>query len=172
MCMERKRILVVDDEESMQKIVRYALEQEGFDVITMWDYIEHSPDPSGELEIANSLLRSGGLLVLTTPDIASLPARISGRRWMGIKQEEHLFYFSSDTIGGLLEKHNFEPSHFGHVGKYIDIDFFIKRIGLYSTTVERALSAVARVLGIGEKTLYVNPFDIMIVYGRKVESTR
>jgi 2-polyprenyl-3-methyl-5-hydroxy-6-metoxy-1,4-benzoquinol methylase len=157
---------------SSRPLKEAGLEQEGFDVITMWDYIEHSPDPAGEFEIANRLLRSGGLLVLTTPDIASLPARISGRRWMGIKQEEHLFYFSPDTIGSLLKKHSFEPSHFGHVGKYIDIDFFIKRIGLYSTTVERALSAVARVLGIGEKTLYVNPFDIMIVYGRKVDSTR
>ena len=145
------------------------LEPESFDVITMWDYIEHSPDPSGELEHASTLLKKGGLLILTTPDIASLPSRIWGRRWMGIKQEEHLFYFSPVTIKKLLQKHGLEIAHIGHVGKYIDIDFFIKRTGPYSAMLQRALERLAGALRIGESALYVNPFDIMIVYGKKAD---
>ncbi len=142
---------------------------ETFDVITMWDYIEHSPDPVGELNRANSLLKAGGLLVLTTPNIASVPARIWGPRWMGIKQEEHLFYFTPPTIKRLLSQCRLEPVHLRHVGKYIDLDFFIKRAGLYSETIRRLLDRFARAIGVGETVFYVNPFDIMIVYGKKAD---
>lgn len=144
---------------------------ETFDAVTMWDYLEHSPDPGGEIEIAHGLLKKGGLLVLTTPDISSLPARIYGSRWMGIKEEEHLYYFSRDTIRGLLRKAHFETVRLEHAGKYIDLDFFIKRTGLYSTALEQMLERLSRRLGIGERVIYVNPFDIMLVYGEKIDKS-
>lgn len=143
------------------------VEPESLDVITMWDYIEHSPDPLGELKQANRLLKTGGLLVLTTPNIASLPARIWGPRWMGIKQEEHLYYFTPETIKRLLSLSRFEPERLRHVGKYIDVAFFIKRTGLYSETIRRLLDRLARTLGVSDSVFYVNPYDIMIVYGKK-----
>jgi len=144
---------------------------ETFDAVTMWDYIEHSPDPKGEIEIAFSLLKKGGLLVLTTPDISSLPARIWGSRWMGIKEEEHLYYFSRDTIRRFLRKAHFDIVRLEHVGKYIDLDFFVKRTGLYSTALERMLERMSSVLGIGQRVIYVNPFDIMLVYGEKTDKS-
>jgi 2-polyprenyl-3-methyl-5-hydroxy-6-metoxy-1,4-benzoquinol methylase len=147
------------------------LEPESLDVVTMWDYIEHSPDPLGELRQANRLLKSGGLLALTTPNIASLPARIWGSRWMGIKQEEHLYYFAPETIKKMLELCGFEPERLRHVGKYIDADFFIKRAGLYSETIRRLLERLTQILGMSDSVLYVNPYDIMIVYGKKVGET-
>jgi len=143
----------------------------GFDVVTMWDYLEHSPDPAGELKQVHGLLKKDGLLALTTPNIASLPARIWRSRWMGIKQEEHLYYFSRETIEKLLSKCGFRAVQIKHVGKYIDVDFFIKRTGLYSKGVERTLARLARALGVGESMLYVNPFDIMIVYAEKTGAT-
>ncbi len=146
-------------------------EPETFDVITMWDYIEHSPDPFSEIRQANRLLKKGGLLALTTPDITSLPARIWGARWMGIKEEEHLYYFSPGTIGRLLSESRFEQVRLKHVGKYIDLNFFIKRTGLYSSAAERLLERLSRALGIGDSVFYVNPFDIMLVYGKKAEKT-
>lgn len=145
---------------------------DGFDVITMWDYIEHSPDPAAELRRANGILKKDGLLVLTTPDIASLPARVWGPRWMGIKQDEHLFYFSPASIGELLTKCGFKTVNLKHVGKYIDVDFFIQRTGLYSNTVEQVLGKLAGALGVGESSLYVNPFDIMMIYAEKVDEPK
>lgn len=146
-------------------------ESETFDVITMWDYIEHSADPAEDLAIANRLVKTGGLLVLTTPDISSLPARISRARWMGIKQEEHLFYFSRDTIQKLLRKSHFEPVRLEHVGKYIDARFFTKRVGLYSQALQRLFERVTGLFGISKKVFYLNPYDIMLVYGKKTGQT-
>ncbi|GAB4350778.1 MAG: class I SAM-dependent methyltransferase [Candidatus Abyssubacteria bacterium] len=143
---------------------------ENFDVITMWDYIEHNPDPPGELTMANRLLKKGGLLAMTTPNIRSLPARIWGPRWMGIKKGEHLFYFSPETLRRLLETGGFEIIRMKHVGKYINVGFFIKRVGLYSATMERVLSGAAHTLNISDRVLYINPYDILLVYGRKTRA--
>ncbi|UCD58651.1 MAG: class I SAM-dependent methyltransferase [Candidatus Hydrogenedentota bacterium] len=145
------------------------LEPESFDVITMWDYIEHCADPANQFAHANRLLKTGGLLALTTPDISSVPARIWGPRWMGIKQGEHMYYFSRDTIKRLLLRCRFEPVRLEHVGKYIDVNFFIKRASQYSSAAQRLLVRLSRLLGVGDRVLYVNPFDIMLVYGRKID---
>jgi 2-polyprenyl-3-methyl-5-hydroxy-6-metoxy-1,4-benzoquinol methylase len=145
------------------------LEPESFDVVTMWDYIEHCPDPAQEIKKASSLLKPGGVLALTTPNIASVPARVWRSRWMGIKQGEHLYYFTPETMERLLAKSHFETVRLEHVGKYIDVDFFLKRAGLYSSAVERALGWLTRPLGLGDRVVYVNPFDIMLVYSIKAE---
>jgi len=143
-------------------------EPESFDVITMWDYLEHCVDPLYELQLAHHSLKPGGLLALTTPDIASLPARLSGPRWMGIKDKEHIYYFSPTTVRRLLKDTGFQVVRLEHVGKYVDIGFFIKRTGLYSALVERALAKVAGMLHLNDRVLYINPHDIMLVYGIKM----
>ena len=120
------------------------------------------------MALANRLLKTGGLLALTTPDISSLPARISRSRWMGIKQREHLFYFSRDTIRRLLDKYRFETVRLEHVGKYIDGRFFSKRLGLYSRGLEHLFERLTELFGVRDKIFYVNPYDIMLVYGMKM----
>ncbi|MCA9975209.1 MAG: class I SAM-dependent methyltransferase, partial [Anaerolineales bacterium] len=52
-----------------------------FDVVTMWDVIEHVDDPLLEMTKAYHRLRPGGMLVLHTMDIDSLTARLMGPRW-------------------------------------------------------------------------------------------
>jgi SAM-dependent methyltransferase len=73
------------------------------DCVTMWDYIEHSRDPAGDLEKATALLRPGGLLALSTGDAGSLVARVAGRRWHLLTPRHHLFYFDRRTLRLLLE---------------------------------------------------------------------
>ena len=58
-----------------------ALPPESFDVVTMWDVIEHLADPTTELASARRLLRPGGWLVVHTMDIGSPVARLMGARW-------------------------------------------------------------------------------------------
>ena len=146
----------------------FESEPESFDVITMWDYIEHCPDPLGEIGLASRLLKAGGLLVLTTPNIASLPSRIWRSRWMGFKQDEHIYFFSPATIMKMFSRSRIETVHVRHIGKYIDIGFFIKRLEIYSETARRILDPIARMLGISKSVLYVNSHDVMIIYGEKV----
>lgn len=78
---------------------------ECFDAVTMWDVIEHLPDPHAGVRAVADLLRPGGRLVLTTGDAGSLLARISGGRWHLYTLPEHLFFFTRRSLRVLLEEH-------------------------------------------------------------------
>ncbi len=83
-----------------------AFGQSSFDAIAMSDVLEHVPDPLATLSRANDLLRPGGLLAITTPNIASITARLLGRRWPHLKTE-HQFYFSPRSLSPLLTRAGF-----------------------------------------------------------------
>jgi SAM-dependent methyltransferase len=87
-----------------------ALEPEPatFDLITMLDVIEHLPDPMQGLRNAAATLAPGGALFIATPNFAGLPARAQGANWGLIEPEHHLYYFTPDTLGKMLEKAGFE----------------------------------------------------------------
>src|SRR5581483_5194972 len=71
-----------------------------FDVVTMWDVIEHFPDPAAEVREVHRLLRPGGLVGITTMNVESLVARLLGPRWPWLMQM-HLYYFSVRTLRAL-----------------------------------------------------------------------
>jgi len=81
---------------------------EYFDVITMWDVLEHLPRPVGTLRIVNRLLRRGGVLVIETLNTACVNAKVMGRRWPLYLPPVHLFYFSLGTLRMLLSKTGFK----------------------------------------------------------------
>ncbi|MEI9928647.1 MAG: class I SAM-dependent methyltransferase [Sphingomonas sp.] len=96
-----------------------------FDVITLFDVIEHLPDPLGELVAIRRLLKPGGLLLQSTPNIDGLFPRLSyllARRldyWPHPEPPYHLYQFSRRTLGALTEK-----------AGYVDVCADQTRIGL------------------------------------------
>jgi 2-polyprenyl-3-methyl-5-hydroxy-6-metoxy-1,4-benzoquinol methylase len=87
-----------------------------FDLVTLWDVIEHLRDPVAALERAHELLRPGGVLAMSTPNIDGLFPRASYplarwiRYWPHPEPPHHLFQFSKRTIEGLLDRAGFELS--------------------------------------------------------------
>jgi len=55
-----------------------------YDVVTIFDVIEHVIDPEELLSSIYKVLRPGGLLVVTTPRFDSLFARVLGKHWHAI----------------------------------------------------------------------------------------
>jgi SAM-dependent methyltransferase len=84
------------------------LPSDSMDAVTMWDYIEHSTDPLADVTRARTLLRPGGVLALSTGDIGSFVARVSGVRWHLLTPRHHLFYFDRTTLRLLVEKAGLE----------------------------------------------------------------
>lgn len=139
-----------------------------FDVVTLWDVVEHMADPLTQLQECHRILTDDGLLVLSTPDIGSLVAKITGPRWMGFKlADEHLFYFSLATVANLLDRAGFQIVENSHVGKYVNLEFFVKRLGLYTPRLAAALRPVVRGTRLGRLSVYVNPNDILFVAAAK-----
>ena len=75
-----------------------ALPAEHFDVITLWDVIEHVADPVPLLHEAARVLRSHGRLVLTTGDWGSAYAQAHGADWHLMTPPWHLSMFSRATL--------------------------------------------------------------------------
>jgi SAM-dependent methyltransferase len=81
---------------------------ETFDVVCMWDTIEHLAAPDEVLSRAAALLRPGGTLYLTTGDIGSWNARWRGPRWRQIHPPSHVNYFSRRTIVTVLDRTGYD----------------------------------------------------------------
>jgi len=68
-----------------------------FDVITLFEVIEHLKDPCPLISHCHSLLKPNGLMVIGTGNACSWTARIQGKRWE---------YFSIDNHGGHISFYN------------------------------------------------------------------
>lgn len=90
---------------------------DSFDVVTLWDMIEHIAQPSRLLKEINRILRRGGLVAIETPNIDSLLHKLalfcyygSLKKWtkpIEIYNVHHLHYFSPSTIKRYIESHGF-----------------------------------------------------------------
>jgi len=64
-----------------------------YTAVTMVDFIEHIPEPRMAIEKAYQLLAPGGTLCLVTPNINSLAARLTGKKWWHFRPAQSgLFY--------------------------------------------------------------------------------
>jgi SAM-dependent methyltransferase len=78
-----------------------------FDVVTLWNTIEHMADPRGALEKIASLTRPGALLALSTGDVTGPLARRDLRNWNLMSPPYHLSFFSPRTLDLLLAQTGF-----------------------------------------------------------------
>jgi 2-polyprenyl-3-methyl-5-hydroxy-6-metoxy-1,4-benzoquinol methylase len=76
---------------------------EVFDVVTLWDVIEHVEDPVKLLVAAVSHLSKDGTLVIETGNYWSCNRLEEADEWWGY-QLEHRWYFSPSTLEPLLQK--------------------------------------------------------------------
>lgn len=84
-----------------------------FDVVTMWDVIEHVENPIRTISIISRILKDDGILAISTPNIDGLFPKISYRvsnlinRWRHPEPPHHLYQFSKKTMNRLLEQAGF-----------------------------------------------------------------
>lgn len=142
-----------------------------FDAVTLWDTIEHLPDPKETLKIIQGILKRGGLICLSTGDIESLLAKISGKSWHLYHLPEHLSFFSPKTIRNLLKSCGFRVISISHPGSYYTIEYLIRRLASsYHGKPLKILERIITNVSLRKMSLYVNLFDIMTVYAKKDKS--
>jgi 2-polyprenyl-3-methyl-5-hydroxy-6-metoxy-1,4-benzoquinol methylase len=97
--------VLVGDVESME----LPFEEGSFDIVLLGDVVEHLRDPVAALARLRPLLRVGGRLVLSTPNIANWAIRLSllGGRWRyadrGILDRTHTHLFTRATLREAIE---------------------------------------------------------------------
>ena len=99
-------LVLVGDVETMD----LPLEPGSFDVVLGGDVIEHLRDPAATLARLRPLLRPGGRVVLSTPNVANWAIRLSllSGRWRytdrGILDRSHTHLFTRATLAETLER--------------------------------------------------------------------
>ncbi len=149
---------------------------ETFDVITLWHVLEHINDPKSLLARAHKLLKPKGLLALEVPNIASLPAKISGVDWELMAPKEHFSYFSPRAIEMLLEYSGFRILKQQSYLWTTPAMFFkaqAKKSGRYMQLILRLAAALSRIFSFLRFRAMPDFLkgDIITVYAVKVEGS-
>lgn len=131
-----------------------GFEPASFDLITMWDLIEHVREPLETVELASELLAPGGHLAMITPNIdgwfprAGYRARKLIGRWDSVEPPWHLSQFSCKSLGGMVERAGFEVVEVKHLRQPLDYTFaFPSRARTPKAVIYYLLFAPLAVLG-------------------------
>lgn len=101
-----------------------------FDAVTAIDVIEHVSDPVGLLKSCGEHLGKGGGLVIVTPDVRSLTARLLRGRWWHYRVA-HVGYFSKKTLKRALEMSGFRIVSVRRAVWHFEIGYLYERLGSY-----------------------------------------
>ena len=145
-----------------------AVELQGrkFDVITLWDVIEHVADPAAELRKSYGLLKPGGWLAVHTMNIDSITSRLLGQRWPWL-MDMHLYYFSQKTLAAMLKNCGFEIVWSGTQGRYLRLGYLATRLTGFSRPLGKLGSSLINFLNINEVAVPVNFGDLFTIYARR-----
>ena len=132
-----------------------------YDVLTLWDVIEHLADPRQELLAAAELLRPGGEIHVSTIDAASLLARVLGARWPWL-MDMHVVYFDRRTLPRLLGETGFRVVRRRAYTHTVSADYLLRKAGA-SFPALSPLFRLARRLVPGRLPVPVNLGDNMVV---------
>lgn len=116
-----------------------------FDLVTLSDLVEHVPDPVIFMGEVWRILNPGGLVLIVTPNVASISERLMRGRWSHYK-EEHLFYFSPQTIRQLLSMAGFETLLVESASKFLNLKYILSQLTTYPHPLLTPLSRIVSTL--------------------------
>jgi len=82
--------------------------QPSFDLIVMFNVLEHLPDPNAILDECVARLNPGGFLIINVPNLNSWQARFGGARWVHLDPPRHLIHFTPASLKRLLKNKGLE----------------------------------------------------------------
>ncbi len=119
-----------------------------FDVITLWDVLEHLPDPARTLRRLRALLAPGGVLLVSVPNLDSVDAARFGRFWTGLDAPRHFYVFRKQDIVRLLENTGYRVTRtycfYGRYTTFANSVVVWLRARVHPGGVRRALERLVR----------------------------
>ena len=113
-----------------------------FDIVSLWDVIEHSRCPKETMTRVGKTLRQGGNLFLQTP-CTGIISDTFGQHWREYTYPNHLHLFSQDSLFRLLKEHDFMIKNWIRFGSG-------NTSGTLPDEKKKVIDSIAKRLGIGD----------------------
>ena len=134
-----------------------------YDLITIWDVIEHLEDPKAEVEKAFNLTSPGGMIAVHTMDVGSWTAKLMGSRWPWY-MAMHVQFFNRATLTKLLEDAGYKVQVVRTEGRFLRMGYLVTRLGGLHPMLGKIAGAIVSRLGAEERALPINFGDLFTVY--------
>ena len=108
-------------------ILKKSLKDKKFDVIVLWDVMEHLPNPVESLKQINGFLRKKGHVLFSTINVEATISLLLGPYWPWF-MDMHYYYFSDRGYVNMLKKTGFNPKFHSHFQYYVHLSYFLKKI--------------------------------------------
>ncbi len=115
---------------------------QSFDAVTLWDVLEHVPDPAAFMRLCSTLLKPAGKLYLNVPDLDSKEARLLGKKWP-LLLAEHLNYFNRNSLRVCGEKSGLTLVHFGRRAVSFSVNYILFRLSQHQIPGTALASRIA-----------------------------
>ncbi|MEP7131574.1 MAG: class I SAM-dependent methyltransferase [Acidobacteriota bacterium] len=143
---------------------REVFEPESFDVICLFQVLDHLPDPAGALETAFQMLKPGGKLLCLNHDVEAISARVLGEK-SPIVDVEHTFLFGKGTLRRLVESSGFRVERIGTAWNRCSLRYLVHLLPFPAALKER-LTDLADRTRLGRLSLWL-PLGNLFGIGRR-----
>jgi len=141
-----------------------------YELIAMFDVLEHLPHPKDALVKAHRMLADDGLLAVCTVNMDNFVVRWQGPKWEDVRRAHtHLWLFSDSVMRQLLKDTGFDIVEVASWRKQFEVEFALRRCSPYSPRLCGLLSRLAERAGIEHAKIHVSSRSKLCYYARKLD---
>jgi len=132
-----------------------------FDIIFMFDVLEHLDDPNAILNLCSKNLKKNGRLILSPMNMDSIFAKITGKYYPWIIPM-HKFYFSDSSVKKYLNKNNLNLKEIIGDVRIISIEYLFLKISQKIPIFKYFYNLLIKFKSIKDTSVKFSLFDINI----------
>lgn len=131
--------------------------------------IEHERDPQTFLRSLQSVLVSGGIAVITTPNSDTIWRQIMGDKWVSYQHPEHLFFFSKKILQEMIENAGFQILCIRNdIPRSYTLSYVFRRLSTYFPKEKKIFKFFMQMTKGIPIPFYINPWaDMLFVIKKK-----
>jgi 2-polyprenyl-3-methyl-5-hydroxy-6-metoxy-1,4-benzoquinol methylase len=140
--------------------------QKKYDIIFMFDVLEHLDDPDSVIKLCSNNLRENGALIFSTMNMNSLMARVTGRYYPWIIPM-HKFYFTNKSVKKYLLKNNLKLDKIIGDVRIVSLEYLFLKISQKINIFKYIYNFIIKFDKLKNSNLKFSLFDINIYLASK-----